>query len=253
MSGYESDRLLAEYLLFHYGTPSQVMPGTLGSREALRFPIRCVKAGLARGEKFCRALDVGCAVGRGSFELARHGQEVIGLDFSRRFIAAARELQRSGRIAYARTEQGDLATPLVARLPPSIDRQRVRFLVGDAHRISAKLGTFDVVLAANLIDRLREPMRFLRQLPRVVKPGGRLILTSPYTWSEEFTPRANWLGGMVRDGARILTFATLRRVLLPDFEIMSVKDLPFLIREHARKFQWSVAQASIWRRRETEN
>jgi hypothetical protein len=28
-----------------------------------------------------------------------------------------------------------------------------------------------------------------------------------------------------------------------------VKDLPFLIREHARKFQWSVAEATIWRRK----
>jgi hypothetical protein len=28
-----------------------------------------------------------------------------------------------------------------------------------------------------------------------------------------------------------------------------VNDLPFLIREHQRKFQWSVAEATIWRRR----
>jgi hypothetical protein len=30
---------------------------------------------------------------------------------------------------------------------------------------------------------------------------------------------------------------------------VGVKDLPFLIREHARKFQLSVAQATIWRRK----
>jgi hypothetical protein len=28
----------------------------------------------------------------------------------------------------------------------------------------------------------------------------------------------------------------------------SIRDLPFLLREHARKYQWSVAQASLWRR-----
>jgi hypothetical protein len=36
---------------------------------------------------------------------------------------------------------------------------------------------------------------------------------------------------------------------LGEFNLVTTKDLPFLIREHARKFQWSVAQASIWQRR----
>jgi hypothetical protein len=31
--------------------------------------------------------------------------------------------------------------------------------------------------------------------------------------------------------------------------LVAAKDLPFLIREHARKFQWSVAQASLWKKR----
>jgi hypothetical protein len=35
-----------------------------------------------------------------------------------------------------------------------------------------------------------------------------------------------------------------------NFTLVDVRDLPFLIREHARKFQFSVAQASIWRRSE---
>ena len=33
------------------------------------------------------------------------------------------------------------------------------------------------------------------------------------------------------------------------FDFIAAKDLPFLIREHARKYQWSVAQATIWRRK----
>ena len=37
--------------------------------------------------------------------------------------------------------------------------------------------------------------------------------------------------------------------ILEAFDLIAVKDLPFLIREHARKFQWSVAEATIWRRR----
>ena len=45
------------------------------------------------------------------------------------------------------------------------------------------------------------------------------------------------------------TLETLRAVLEPHFTMVRTLDLPFLIREHARKFQWSVAQATVWIRR----
>jgi hypothetical protein len=41
----------------------------------------------------------------------------------------------------------------------------------------------------------------------------------------------------------------LRGCLEADFELADSMDLPFLIREHARKFQWSVAQGTRWIRR----
>lgn len=94
------------------------------------------------------------------------------------------------------------------------------------------------------MDRLPSPERFLAALPGLVRPGGQLILTSPYTWLPEYTAREKWLGG--RDGRK--TLDGLRTALEPAFSLRETKDLPFLIREHARKYQWSVAQASIWRR-----
>jgi hypothetical protein len=41
----------------------------------------------------------------------------------------------------------------------------------------------------------------------------------------------------------------VKKILLPFFDHLRTTDLPFLIREHARKFQWSVAQATVWQRR----
>ena len=82
-----------------------------------------------------------------------------------------------------------------------------------------------------------------------MKPGGQLILTSPYTWLEDYTPRENWLGGNARDGKPRRTLDGLKGELAQSFELTRTLDLPFLIREHARKFQWSVAQASVWRRK----
>ena len=246
--GYESDRLLAEYLLFHYGTPEEILPYPFGPREALGYPIRCVTEclGETRGG---RALDLGCAVGRSSFELALHFDEVIGIDLSRRFIAAAQTLQRTGELVYERADEGDLRTALTARVPVAAPREHVRFEEGDATNLRAGLGSFDVLLMANLIDRLQDPARCLAQRPALVRPGGQLILSSPYTWLEEFTPRHKWLGGFSGPSGDVTTLDTLRRLLGADFELAATRDLPFLIREHARKFQWSVAEASIWRRK----
>jgi SAM-dependent methyltransferase len=137
----------------------------------------------------------------------------------------------------------------VAHAPEGVDSERVAFEQGDAMELRAALGVFDVVLMANLIDRLREPHRCLARLPALVKPGGQLVITSPYTWLEEFTPHSNWLGGFERDGRRVSTHEGLQAALGTEFDLVAVKDLPFLIREHARKYQWSVAEATIWRRK----
>jgi putative 4-mercaptohistidine N1-methyltranferase len=245
---YETDRALAEYLLFHYGAQKEILPYDFGPADALNFPVRCVTECLdaPRLAPRARALDLGCAVGRSTFELARHCAQVIGIDFSRRFIDIASHLQRQGSFTYAFVEEGLLTTPAVAVVPTDIDRQSVSFEQGDADELRADLGQFDVVLMANLIDRLREPRRCLQQMAKLMKPGGQLIITSPYTWLLEYTPKKNWFGGCDREGKPIKTFGTLKELLSPLFGFSFRKDMPFLIREHARKFQWCVAEASVW-------
>ena len=39
---YETDRALAEYLLFHYGAQKDILPYDFGPADALNFPVRCV-------------------------------------------------------------------------------------------------------------------------------------------------------------------------------------------------------------------
>ncbi len=249
MNIYETDRLLAEYLLFHYGEPAEILPFEFGPRAALDFAVRSVTECVGPVPANARALDLGCAVGRASFELARVCTSVVGIDFSQRFIDAATRLRDHGQLSYERMDEGELTTPLIARVPAEIDRARVEFEVGDAMNLRAGLGEFDVVLMTNLIDRLTHPRHCLNRLASLVKPGGQLIVTSPYTWLEQFTPRENWLGGLALEGGPVTSLAGLQAALEPNFELRETKDLPFLIREHARKFQWSVAQASLWIRR----
>lgn len=247
---YESEKLLNEYLLFHYGSDEEVLPYPWGPRDALGYPIRCVRecVDAVRAEGG-RALDLGCAVGRSSFELTKICGEVIGIDYSESFVGAAEVIRTRGRLDYSRLDEGQLTTPLEARLPAGVQAERVRFEQGDAMDLRADLGSFDVVLMANLIDRLSSPVRCLARLPELVRPGGQLVVTSPYTWMSEYTPVEEWIGGVERASVRCGTLDGLTAALSGAFERVAVKELPFLIREHARKFQWSVAQASIWRRK----
>jgi putative 4-mercaptohistidine N1-methyltranferase len=246
MSIYESPRLLAEYLLFHYAAVEEVLPWAFGPKDALGFAVRSVTELLdshllptptSRG----RALDLGCAVGRSSYELSAVCDEVIGIDYSNSFIQAAEHIRSSGELPYARYDEARASTPLVAKRPMQGRAAFIRFEQGDAMHLREGLGSFDVVHAANLLCRLTDPKLLLLRLPSLVKPGGQLLLTTPCTWLEEFTPEGNWPTGS--------TFDWLQAELSKDFTLAERKDLPFLIREHARKFQWSVALGTRWVRK----
>jgi len=242
---YESPKLLGEYLLLHYGGAAEVLGGMPGPAEAIGFPTRLVREFLAPVEPNSRALDLGCAVGGSSFELARSCAEVMGVDYSHAFIAAANRLRNEGDHAYEKAVEGDLSEPGLAIVPSGIDRNRVTFEQGDAMNFSDPK-SFDVVLAANLLCRLPQPLRLIERLPELVRSGGQLLLTTPFTWLAEFTPRENWLGGTRETGS---SFDALHRALEPHFTLEHRVDLPFLIREHARKFQYGVALGTRWRRR----
>ncbi|MGC9128600.1 MAG: putative 4-mercaptohistidine N1-methyltransferase, partial [Acidithiobacillus sp.] len=127
---------------------------------------------------------------------------------------------------------------------------RVQFFQGDACNLKPIHRDFDLVLAANLIDRLREPEVFLKDIAGRIRPGGLLVISSPYTWLEEFTPKEHWLGGFKKDGENFSTLRGLHVALDGLFRLRPgfPRDLPFVIRETARKFQHSVAEVTVWER-----
>ncbi len=242
---YESDILRDWYLLFHFGTAEEILEGVAFDRanlpaRCLEFPVTTVEAAGITGE-IGRALDLGCAVGRSSFELSKVAREVVGIDFSSSFVKVAASVGKSENPAYRRYFEMHLSDELVARLPEGSEPERVTFEQGDAMDLREDLGSFDFVHAANLLCRLPEPKRFLDRLPDLVNPGGKLVMATPATWMDAYTPRANFPPGPTLD--------FLKDYLEATFEFQEVNELPFLIREHQRKLQLSTAQTSVWIRR----
>jgi 2-polyprenyl-3-methyl-5-hydroxy-6-metoxy-1,4-benzoquinol methylase len=96
-----------------------------------------------------RLLDAGSGGGHFSALAVRRGADVVSMDMGLNLLAG------------------------VAR------RCRSRRCMGSTLELPFREGTFDVVLSTEVLEHTPEPFEGLRELARVVRPGGRLILTSP--------------------------------------------------------------------------
>lgn len=247
-SSYETDRMLSEYAEFHYGDEYFGVPNFPKALADMAIDT-CVAAGGAHGH----ALDLGCATGRATFELARHFDKVTGIDFSARFINFGVQLAEHGGIRYTITDEGDLVLYRERRLEDlglEVVRDKVEFFQGDACNLKETFTGYDLVLAANLVDRLYDPMLFVGAIHQRINPGGILLIATPCTWLEEHTPREKWLGGFKKDGESYTTFDGLKDALLPNFELLEgPTQVPFVIRETRRKHQHTLSEVTIWKRR----
>jgi demethylmenaquinone methyltransferase/2-methoxy-6-polyprenyl-1,4-benzoquinol methylase len=100
-----------------------------------------------------RILDVATGTGMVAFELADRGQcEVTGLDQSEAMLGAAR-----ARLAHS----------------PQFDG-RIRFVSGEAERLPFADGEFDALTFTYLLRYVEDRAATMRELARVVKPGGRI-------------------------------------------------------------------------------
>ena len=263
---YETDQLVTQYLDFHYfdaasgghdaasGGPDAAAGSA--SRTILgvpNFPAACVEATMPHVpmDRRQRCLDIGCSVGRSAFEFARFFAHVDAVDFSARFIQSGVRLQHGDEVLYEVPTEGELTTGRAI----SLDRlglteagKRVLFMQGDACNLKANYTDYDLVFAGNLIDRLYDPSLFLDDIGARVRPGGLLVITSPYTWLEEYTQKSKWVGGRREHGEPLSTLAGLTRSLAGSFSLIHRQNVPFVIRETARKHQHSIAEMTVWQR-----
>lgn len=242
MNGYETDPLISQSLEFHYGNEYFGVPN---------FPVTCInrcKEFFMKGPHL-KALDIGCSVGRFSFELAKYFEHVDAIDFSTRFIQQGVHLKEAGIIRYAITSEGDLVDYKELKLSDlGYDEliDRIHFIQGDACNLKPIFKGYHFVFCGNLIDKLHNPTLFLTSISDRLKPKGILALTSPYNWLEKYTDKSNWLGGIRVNGEYQKTLEGLKILLKPRFNLLVTEDIPLVIRETERTFQHSIAQLTLW-------
>lgn len=242
---YETDGAVSQYCEAHYG---ETVFGVAN------FPATCAAICLEhmQGRPKSRALDLGCSVGRASFELAREFDFVNGLDFSARFIRIAYQMQEKGLMRYELQEEGEIVSyheRSLEDLDLAETAGRVEFYQADALNLKPRFSGYDLILAANLLDRLSKPAKFLATIHERLNRGGLLIIASPYTWLEEFTRPENWIGGFRKDGEPYTSLEGLHDHLKDRFSLVAEpRDIEFVIRETSRKFQHSISQLTVWRK-----
>ncbi len=245
---YEKDDVVAQYIEFHYGKESS---------GVANFPVACVDAAVKYldGRPTRRALDIGCATGRSSFELAKYFDVVDAADLSVRLIEPPTNLQKSGSQRYVAPDEGELVSYRDVKLSDfegyEAVKDKVSFVQGDACNLADKFKAYDLVFAGNLIDRLYDPEKFLQTIKDRIVPGGLLVLVSPYSWKEEYTARERWLGGFKATTAEnYRTLEGIKDILSPDLEMIDKPlDIPFAIRKTARIFTHGNSEMSVWEKK----
>lgn len=243
---YETDELVSQYCDFQYGE------NYFGVEN---FAKACAQKAIAytKDIKQGSALDLGCATGRASFELANVFDKVCGIDFSARFVQVGVELQKNNTVGYYQKGEGDLKKRLEINLEElgfSDVADKVEFWQGDACNLKPHFKNYDLILAMNLIDRLYEPHLFLKSVHERINDGGYLVLTSPYTWLEEYTAKEFWIGGYEdENGNEVTTIEGLKAMLKDHFELVATEDVPFVIRETPRKYQHTLSHMSVWKKK----
>ena len=241
---YESDTQISQYSEFHYGDEYFSVPNF--AKASAQF---CIEQ---HGERpRAKALDLGCAVGRSTFELATHFNHVDGIDFSARFIKTAFSMQERGEIRYNLIEEGELTSFKVRKLSAlglEDAANKVAFAQGDACNLKPQFSGYDLIFMGNLLDRVYSPRKLLREVSQRLNKGGLLVIASPFTWLEEYTQRDEWLGGYKdENGETLSSTEALAAVLEPEFtKIGPSKDIPFVIRETKRKHQHTLSEFNVF-------
>jgi ubiquinone/menaquinone biosynthesis C-methylase UbiE len=184
---------------------SDPKPPTMNAQNLvsrMRFALEMLEAGVPPGSK---VLDVGCGAGQVVGELNRRGYEAWGVDISDAMVAYAHEHYQANRFRTADIEQLPFAD-----------------------------NTFDGILCLGVLEYLSRDEAALREMWRVLKPGGRAVITTPsatcpFYHMDQFYQKVRVL---VRPLARFVRYRLLTR------PIPTARDLPIVVHRRYHRLRW---------------
>lgn len=159
-------------------------------------------------------VDLGCAVGRGTYELARTAELAVGVDLSFGMLRVAERVRREGRAVFPLRKVG-VAYDRVEVEVPDVPAERMSFWCCDIGALPFADEAFAGALSLNVLDCAAAPVDHLTELRRTIAPGSAALLSTPYDWSPAATPFSHWLGGHSQRNSDAGSSARILHRLLP--------------------------------------
>ena len=237
---------LSSYSWDHYGDLAPA--GEFGDQITGTPPgsiVNCLNKGLAMFTDIINApvLDIGCAVGRTSFELAKHsGNLTLGIDVDFRMLQVAQQVLGSKTVTFPLKRTGIR----FARHHFNVqfdNTLQVDFWACDALALPFKYGTFQFINALNVFDVNPSPKHLLLSIGNALGGNGQALLSTPYDWSPP-VPMNNWVGGRGRPDNETGESEQLLRQMLTSSNLPALKNinivgeiesLPWHVRVHSRR------------------
>lgn len=227
--GYNSKGMLSSYLWSHYCDLLKDSQAT----EAYK-----VWSSFFKKTPGC-ALDIGCSVGRLSFELTRTHDCVIGIDNSISFIRKARELMVSRQLEFDLVIEGLITEKQRYDFTNGWDTSRVDFLVADAMALPFPGDTFSTAASVNILEKVPNPARHLTEINRILKKRDALfVFSDPFSWDEAFVDKELWLSGRAEGKYACRGMESMARlfggednIFSPPLTVIARKDVAWKIRK----------------------
>ncbi|MDN5054398.1 5-histidylcysteine sulfoxide synthase [Aliarcobacter butzleri] len=216
---YESDESISSYCDLYYG------------KDKLYTNYVDLLRPYLKDLKNSKALDLGCCVGRTSFELAKIYDEVLGIDFSANYINIGVKLKLYDFVNY-KIKKEDKTFEERAISLEDFDLEKVKdkvsFMQGDACNLKEIYKDFDLIFYSSLIDKLYYPKKFLEDVSRRINKNGFFVFLSSHNWFNEHINENN---------------------LFLEFELLDKIEVPSFIKMKNKNYENKTLLMSIWKKK----
>jgi len=252
---YETDSVVCQQLESHYG--NDYFNFTNYAKTVANTVIDSVSTYKENSDvhiNSLKCLDLGCSVGRTSFELSASFKHVDGVDFSARYIQHGVQLQNNENVRYTVKNEGEIVefkeiSLDKLSLAPTATNGTIHFSQGDAANLKAKYAHYDVILAQHVLEQSYDPALFLASVHERLNEHGLLIVTSDYHFDENITAKNKWIGGIKVNGENVIGFDGLTERLSGKFNLLEEQNIPRVLLNNKREFIVSNIHFTVWQKK----